>query len=346
MEPHREVLWNISNAWIMYTLSALVFLFFCYIVYVHTRRWRVGRRAKWPSGFWRRLRVYVPSEIRNLLFHLKFFGADPNDLRFRDAYAGTMHFFIFGGAVIFTLATAMDAFSHYVVDFLHGTFYLWFSLVTDVFGLLVFVGLGMALWRRYVWKPPRVDNQGADLTALGLVFIVVLTGFVVEGFRIAASELPIHPSWSPWSPGGYVLALWFQHYSMSSLLTAHVVSWWTHVGITLGAVVYVSVYNGRLLHIFWDPVNIFSRNLGSKGALSPLNFENEEFYGAAKIEDLSWKQLLDTDACTRCGRCQDACPAYASGKALNPRQLIQNLKQHLYDVYPGVFRLNPAGERK
>ncbi len=346
MEPHREVLWNVQHAWIMYALCALTVLLFAYLVAVHVKRWRLGRRATWPAGFRRRLGRYIPSEIRNLLFHLKFLGADPNDLRFREVYAGVMHFLIFGGAVIFTLATAMDALSHYVVDFLHGTFYLWFSLVTDVFGILVFAGIGMALWRRYVWKPPRVDNQGADLTALGLVFIVVLTGFIVEGFRIAASELPVHPAWSPWSPGGYVLALWFRHLSMPSLLTAHAASWWVHVGITLGAVVYVSVWNGRLLHIFWDPVNIFFRNLGPKGALAALDFENEEFYGAAKLEDLSWKQLLDTDACTRCGRCQDACPAYASGKALNPRQLIQDLKKHLYDVYPGVFRLNPAGERK
>jgi Fe-S oxidoreductase/nitrate reductase gamma subunit len=346
MEPHREVLWNIQYAWIMYALAALTVLFFAYIVVVHVRRWRVGRRATWPAGFWRRLRVFLGTSVRDGLLHLKFLGADRGDLRFRESYAGVMHFFIFGGAIIFLLATAMDALSHYVVDFLHGTFYLWYSLVTDAFGILVFVGLGMALWRRYVWKPPRVDNQRADLVTLGLVFIVILSGFVVEGFRIAAAELPVHPEWSPWSPLGYAFALWFRGLAMPSLLTAHDAAWWVHVGLTLGAVGYVAVWNGRLLHIFWGPVNIWFRNLGPKGALEALDFENEEFFGAAKVEDLSWKQLLDTDACTRCGRCQDACPAYASGKALNPRQLIQDLKTHLYDVYPGVFRLKPAAERK
>ena len=83
-----------------------------------------------------------------------------------------------------------------------------------------------------------------------------------------------------------------------------------------------------------SPVNIFFRSLRPKGVLNPVDFETTELFGVSKIEEFTWKQLLDLDACTSCGRCQDACPAYFSGKALNPKQLILNLKDHLYEVYP------------
>ena len=104
--------------------------------------------------------------------------------------------------------------------------------------------------------------------------------------------------------------------------------------LTFGAIAYVSLYNAKLFHIIWDPVNVFFRNLGPRGALTPIDLEKTELFGVSKIENFNWKQLMDLDACTRCGRCQDACPANFSGKALNPKKVIQDLKNHLYEVYP------------
>jgi Fe-S oxidoreductase len=85
------------------------------------------------------------------------------------------------------------------------------------------------------------------------------------------------------------------------------------------------------------PLNIFFRPLGPKGALVPVDLEKAESFGVSKIEGFTWKQLMDLDACTRCGRCQDNCPAYLSGKTLSPKKVIQDLKQHWYDSGPDIF---------
>jgi len=93
-------------------------------------------------------------------------------------------------------------------------------------------------------------------------------------------------------------------------------------------------------------MNIFFRSLRPKGALVPIDIENVETFGTAKVEDFTWKQLLDLDACTRCGRCQDQCPAHLSGKALSPKQVMQDLKSHLYDVYPYPLVKKPVEPRR
>jgi len=98
-------------------------------------------------------------------------------------------------------------------------------------------------------------------------------------------------------------------------------------------------------HIWLSPLNIFFRSLKPKGALQLLDIETAESYGASKIENFTWKQLLDLDACTRCGRCQDQCPAYLSEKPLTPKKVILDLKGHMYDVYRIPFIKKPPESR-
>ena len=106
-----------------------------------------------------------------------------------------------------------------------------------------------------------------------------------------------------------MLAKAFSGASDATLRGWHIGIWWFHVVFSFGLFAYLALVNSRLFHILWDPVNIFFRNLGPRGALAPIDFEKTELFGASKIEDFTWKQILDLDACTRCGRCQDACPA-------------------------------------
>jgi Fe-S oxidoreductase/nitrate reductase gamma subunit len=345
-EPTREIFWNIQYPWIMYSLAAIATAIFIWALFMIPRRWRVGQPANRSNHRWQRISAFCRTAFSDIVIHRKFFGADKKDWRPRELYAGLAHFFIFSGCIVFLLGAFLDFISHYFFNFMEGNFYLGYSILTDSFGILAIIGVVMVVLRRYVKKPERLDNRWDDLVTLLLIFAVIITGFIVEGLRMAATELKVDPAWAAWSPGGYVFAKAFAGLGKSTLLGWHVGLWWSHAFLALGAIAYVSLYNTKLFHIIWDPVNVFFRNLGPRGALAPIDFEKTERFGASKIEDFSWKQLLDLDACTRCGRCQDACPAHFSGKALNPKKVIQDLKNHLYDVYPGIGSLKPAETRR
>lgn len=355
MEPTREVFWNISFGVIIDVLGILAAVFFFYVLYRRYKRWRLGRSDNRFSHLGKRIRAFLGYKVVDLLFHRKFFGIADGlghrrfslaDLRPKDFYPGLIHFLIFAGCIGLFLGTVLVAASHYLFHFLEGGFYLGFSLALDIFGIMVLIGVILALHRRYMQKPDRLDNKGEDLAALIILFVLVLSGFFVEGFRIAATELKTSPDWAPWSPGGYILALGFSGLSQEALLIWHSISWWLHSLLVVGAILYVALYWNRLWHIIVSPINVFLRNLEPRGALIPINLEKTEVFGAAKIEDFTWKHLLDLDACTRCGRCQDSCPAYLSGKPLSPKKVVQDLKTHFKEVYPKLFSLKPTESRK
>jgi len=346
MEPHRESLWNIEFTWIFYALAAFTVLLLIYAIYRHYKRWKVGQPANRGNQLGMRLGDFLNIALIDGIFHRKFFGADKKDWRLREFYPGLIHFLIFSGFIILFLATALEFINHYLVHFLEGNVYLAYSVLADVFGIFVIIGVILVLVRRYIQKPERLDNKRDDLVVVLLLFGIILSGFILEGFRMAATELQNNPGWAVWSPGGYVFALAFEGADQETLLGWHAGMWWFHIILTLGTIIYVALFNSRLFHILWDPVNIFFRNLGARGALTLIDFEQTELFGVSKVEEFNWKQLLDLDACTRCGRCQDACPAQFSGKNLNPKQVIQDLKDHLYDVYPGFLSLKPAESRR
>ena len=347
MIPHREVFWNIGLGELIYVLGAIAVIAFVYAFYHRYKYWRLGSPDSRFGDFGKRIWAFIVTTIVDGIIHRKFFGfanglgrrrLSIRDLQPKEFYAGLIHFFIFAGCIILLIGTALDVVSHYIVEFMHGGFYLGYSVVTDAGGILAIIGAILAMVRRYGQKPDRLDNKFDDLMALLLILVVIITGFIVEGFRIAATELQTNPDWAPWSPGGYVFALLFSGLSQNALTLWHQILWWLHAIIALGALVYIAFYFSRLWHVIIDPINVFFRNLGPRGALAPIDLETAENFGVAKIEDFTWKHLMDLDACTRCGHCQDNCPAYLSGKPLSPKKVIQDLKSNLLERAPVLLK--------
>jgi len=347
MIPQREIFWNIAYGEIIYVLGAIAVGALIYAIYRRYKYWRLGSPDSRFSDFGKRIWVFIITAVVDGIIHRKFFGIFDNfehrrpaltDIRPKELYPGITHFLIFAGTTLLLIGTALDVISHYVVPFLYGGVYLGLSIGTDIGGIIAIVGVILAVIRRYGQKPDRLDNKFDDLVALLLILVVIVTGFIVEGFRIAATELKTNPDWAPWSPGGYILALAFSNLSQSALLLWHQIRWWLPSVISIGAIIYVAFYFSRLWHIIIDPLNVFFRNLGPRGALSPIDLETAESFGASKIEDFSWKHLMDLDACTRCGRCQDSCPAYLSGKPLSPKKIIQDLKGNLLERAPILLK--------
>ena len=370
MVPSREIFWNIEFGEILYIIGAIVIGILIYAMYRRYKLWRLGKQDNRFDHLGKRIRVFIVTGVIDGVFHRKFFGIAPSlDYRrpslkdflpevtpslgykrpsFKDFipkgfypkefYPGIAHFLIFVGCIVLVLGAFLDFLSHYFFHFMHGGFYLGYSVVVDSFGILVLIGAIIFIVRRYVQKPDRLDNKTEDLIALLLICVVVVTGFIVEGFRIAATELKATPDWALWSPGGYVLARAFSGLSQGTLLAWHQITWWVHMLISFGAIAYVALYWNRLWHIIVSTLNAFFRSLGPRGALVPVDLETAETFGVTKVQDFTWKQLLDLDACTRCGRCQDVCPAYASGKPLSPKKVIQDIKEQLIDEAPYLLK--------
>jgi Fe-S oxidoreductase/nitrate reductase gamma subunit len=337
---HREIFFDIKFGWIIYILAAIAVAALVYATYQRYRLWRIGKKENVPLELWKRTKAFAVTGFIDGIVHRRII---------RDFYPGIMHALIFWGAALLLLGTAMDVIDHYItsnlgVPFLHGNTYLAFSFLNDLGGVMLILGVIIAVFRRYIQKPERLDNILDDAIALSLIFVVVLTGFIAEGLRILVTadhftELPIM-SWEKWSFLGYGFAKAFE--GGSNLMGWYQGIWWFHSVLVIGAIIYVSLAFNRLTHIIVSPVNVFFRSLGPKGALKTIDLENTETFGAAKIQDFTWKDLLDLDSCTRCGRCQDNCPAHLSGKPLSPKKLIQDLKAVLNEKGPALVKARAA----
>ena len=351
--PGRADFWNIGYPY----AGALVYLVapiaLASIAYAIRRRWRVwhtavGEVELGPTA--ERWKAFLALVATGLVAHRQF-------VRRRDLYPGIMHFAIFWGFSILLLATTVAALEFNAEKYLN---WVWptahvrvpLGFAWDILGGgLAAVGLSMALWRRYVMRPERLNTALDDGFVMTFLFGLLITGFLIEGLRIGATELNpasiyYDPSVAGWSPIGWVVAksLLGIGFSVGFLETAHAATWWLHAGIFAGAFVYAALRFSRLTHMIVSPMNWYYRSLQPRGGLKSMgDFETLETFGAKDLPDLTWTQLMSFDACTNCGRCQDVCPAYLSGKPLSPRKLIQDMRGYMEERSP-VLLGTPAGE--
>ncbi len=351
MVPHRVVFWNIDYGWIVYILATVFVAVLVYAIWKRVRLWRLGRPEDRLDHLGMRRSSFIKLALIDGILHRSFLRIGKS-LRPLEPLSGAMHFLILVGSAFLLLGTALDVISHYVVEFMHGTTYLALSFLYDLGGVMVLIGVVLAFIRRYILKLDRLDNVLDDAVTLVLIFVVVITGFALEGARIAASASPpevgglgpVVLEWENWSFLGYAFSKMFSGAALETQISAYRDLWWFHSVTTLGTMVYIALSFSKLTHILVAPLNVFFRSLRPKGALAPiLNIEEAESFGVGKIEDFTWKQLLDLDACTRCGRCQDSCPAYLTGKPLSPKKVILDLKAELLERGRGHSSGSDAG---
>jgi Fe-S oxidoreductase/nitrate reductase gamma subunit len=310
-EATREIGWNISAIWLMYALLVPTLGVAGYGLWRRVRLWRCGQ----PAVRFDRPRERLALLVRHALLQLR---------TARQAYAGGFHLMVFAGFIVLTIATTVVMLDFdFHTSIMKGRFYLVFqSLIVDLFGALVLVGIAMAAVRRWIQRPRQLVLTDEASWILVLIFVIGVTGFLVEGWRIAAT----HDPWAAWSPiGNAVAAVSAPWMSESALRTAHAAGWWLHLLLVYFFIAWAPFT--KLLHIATAPMSIFTANLDGQGrGLKSIDFESEAPLGVASLEQFTWKDLLDFDACTECGRCSAVCPANTVGKSLSPRDIVLDLR--------------------
>jgi Fe-S oxidoreductase len=318
--PERIDFWGIPFNWgspaiYVYFLMGLGTLILLIRFYQRARLWwRVGR----PEVRWDQIHIRFWRLIKYAILQVKVL---------RQKYPGLMHIGLAWGFFTFFLGTALATIDSHFLKILQGNVYLVYKFILDTFTLLFLVGAGMAGYRRFIQRPRRLTLEPGFTWSLGLITLIVLGGWLTESLRLAVEQ----PTWALSSPLGWLLAqVWIASGASGATLSNwHLGIWIFH--LLLVTVTLATLPVGTLLHILTGPLNVFFSKLDRPtGQLAPLpqTTKGEPIY-ASTLRDLTWKQLLDGDACTECGRCQDACPAFAAGKPLSPKEVILSLRTAL-----------------
>ena len=242
----------------------------------------------------------------------------------RDPIAGVMHSLIYYGFVVLFLGTVTLEIEHVLpsnLQFLKGNVYLGYSAILDLASLAYLGGLGLALGGRYLipsWRI-RSKTKPEDIVILGVLITIGITGLLVEAARISMAG---RPDFEVWSFVGYPLSALF---NQATADTWHLGLWISHVGAFGAFLVILPVT--KLRHMVTSPTNLFlSARERPKGAMREMpnlmEVDDIETIGASMVNDLTWKQIFDTDSCTVCGRCTSVCPANITGKPLDPREIV------------------------
>jgi Fe-S oxidoreductase/electron transfer flavoprotein alpha/beta subunit len=297
----------------------------------HIVRYRRGR----PAG----VEIDWAGGLRRMLDDV----ATHRTLNRRDPYAGTAHRLIFFGFAVLFVGTSTITLEHDIVrpltgvTFWKGWFYLGFSLVMDVAGVMLIAGLVMMMARRawfglarldYVRRyrgdstplPRAVAWKIEDWLFLGMLLAIALTGFVQEAARLIVDKPPL----SDLSPVGTTLAAVLSGLGMNEAGagTLRAANWWLHGVLALGFIAGVAWTKGK--HMVAAFGSLAVRDPRSVARLPAV--PEDAPVGVTKVEDFSWRDMLHFDACTKCGRCHEACPARNSGYPLSPRDLVLDLR--------------------
>ncbi len=302
----------------------------------HYKLWQLGKEEDRSGQVGKRLRTLLAVIFANYRL-------------WEEPYPGTMHFLIFWGVLLLSLGKVIRIFSLLVgLTNPPQSIFLIASFISESGGGWVIVGGAMAVFRRYILKPTRLDTKPERTLIFIWGFLLLLTGYFIKGYRISAAGISVPMNWYFWAPISYPLSKFFltlPSQALNELLIWHRV--FIHAIPASIFFIYITLSHSPLKHFFLSPINIYFRSLKPKSVLLPLpDIEEAETFGVREISEFTWKQLLDLEACTACGRCQDVCPAFLSGKPLSPKKMTQNLKEMLWRQAPFLLSKPMDGKKE
>ncbi len=258
----------------------------------------------------------------------------------RDPSAGILHFLIFWGFILFLFAVVealiQGFYSPFSLSFL-GPVYSVITIIQDIFAILVFLACLYALYRRFVLHIPRleVDRSGKiDAVIILVLIMLVCVSMYGENISLIAKHNFVLGPFEI-RPLTFPLSKMIYGSDASWAATNFQIFWWMHIVVVL-SFMNILPYS-KHLHVITSIPNTYFANLDPiRNTLKPINLEDEniEFFGAADIEHLSWKQILDGYSCTECGRCTSVCPAATVGKSLSPREIMVDIRRRTKDKAP------------
>ncbi|WP_085813232.1 (Fe-S)-binding protein [Geoanaerobacter pelophilus] len=320
MEATREIYWNVGHGVVlpMYLLTLVAVAACCYGIYQRVEVYRQGKELNRLDALGER----IPFLLRNLFGQAKVVRVGGPGLPHGLFFWGFVTLFI-GTLLVMLQADLTQPLFNLVI--LKGTFYKLYSLVLDLAGAAAFLMLLGLMLRRFVYRPEGLKITRDDYLMHGLLTAIILTGFLAEGARIAATELRANPELARWSPIGMFVANQFSAQDDVSLRQLHTLWWWGHFLLVLGFI--VSIPWSKFRHLITTPANYLFTDLRPKGSIATINLEEEgvEQFGVEKVSEFSWKDIFDADACTSCKRCQDRCPAHNTEKPLSPMKVVQQV---------------------
>jgi Fe-S oxidoreductase/nitrate reductase gamma subunit len=328
-EATRPLMWNISHVWGMYALFVLALGIFAWGAYRRIEFWRRGKSEKETIADWgKRLKIllreiFLQKQVRN------------------SGYPAIFHCFIFYSFLVLVATTLIvmieyDA-GHLLgvqLNIFKGFVYVFFSVASELAGIFILAGIAMAAYRRYVRKPATLPTNTEDGLVLLLIAGMIVTGYLVEGLRIAVIGDP----WRMLTPVGSGIAVLFAGTAAGAGQMLHASLWWLHTIFAMGWIALIPYT--KFVHLMSLPTNAFFSKLKPRGELQREDIEklmesaesDDLKIGLQKPEELTWKQRMDMDICVSCGRCDEVCPAYMADKDyFSPRQLIQRIKTELVE---------------
>ncbi|MFN4896251.1 MAG: heterodisulfide reductase-related iron-sulfur binding cluster [Pseudomonadota bacterium] len=328
MNATREIMWNLN------TLPNVIGLYGLLLVSVFIGLNGVVRRSElWWSG--RPAPEYTGSWLSRLDDLIQCGLLQKKVVRGKSGTA-VAHLLVYLGFLVLTFTTTMVFIHHDLgIRIYQGNFYLWVTVFSDVFGVLLLGGVLFFGYRRHIAQADGAHFSRNEDYILAMLALMVVQGYVLEGLRVYVTNDP----WALYSPVGWLVAQGAWFLSADQARSIHFITWWFHT-LTVYAFIALFPYT-KFFHILSSPLNLFfSRTARPKGALpfigdiQSMMESGEEFsLGLGTIKDYTWKNLLDLDACTQCGRCQDVCPAYLSGKPLSPKWMILDTRNHAYALH-------------